>query len=161
MNQIALYPQLQTEMQQVCRLKPIHVIQGTRREIFLPEEFLQPDRMTLRRIADLLQIDTDSFFETDLTLKRKLFSDVVQKQGGFDKTIATIMKLITNEFCDDFLVLSRRKKQPWQVGDSILGFICLSGTTWQVECDCTAIEPQIKIEGGDVTLIPTEANKAA
>ena len=64
--------------------------------------------------------DRDSFFETDLTLKRKLFSDVVEKQGGFDKTIAVIMKLITNEFCDDFLVLSRRKKQPWQVGDSIL-----------------------------------------
>lgn len=157
---ITRYPEFQTQMQQVCRLISIHISQGMRKELFLPEEIMVPDPSTVRMAADVLGISPSvNLCTADQQTKRDIFTEVLQQLGSLDQAVARVMKLITNEFCDDFTVMQRTQNRSWQVGDSIMGFACILGVPWRVDSYCTAVDP-VKMKAGDLKMIPVEANKA-
>ena len=157
---ITRYPEFQNQMQQVCRLTSIHISQGLRKELFLPEEIMVPDPSTLRMAADVLGISPSiNLCQADQETKRHIFTEVIQRLGSLDQAIARVMKLITNEFCDDFTVMQRTKNRPWQVGDTIMGFACILGVPWRIDSYCAGVDP-VKIKAGDLKMIPVEANKA-
>lgn len=159
--QISNFPVLQERMESLRRLKHVHIVQGTRKELFVPEEYVAPDPITVRLAADVLGIDTAiNLLTIAENTKRVIFQDVIARFGSLDTAIATVMKLVTNEFCDDTTVLSRTLNRPWQKGDTIQGFACILGATWRVESFCQDEKP-IQIKSGDLIAIPMPANKAA
>jgi hypothetical protein len=159
--QIANFPVLQERMENLRRLKHIHVVQGTRKELFVPEEYVACDPIAIRLAADVLGINTaTNLLTVDDDTKRAIFRDVLLRFGSLDIAIATVMKLVTNEFCDDATVLSRTVNRPWQDGDTMQGFACILGATWRVESFCQSASP-LKIFRGDLIAIPMPATKAA
>jgi len=160
LESITRYPELQNRMQQVCRLTSIHINQGTRKELFLPEEMVQPDPSTIRIAADILGISPDiNLCTVNEEQKRNIFVDVLQRLGSLDRAVAIIIKHATNEFCDDFTVMQRTKNRPFQQGDTIVGFACILGIPWRIDSFCSSDDP-IKIKPKDLIMIPVESNKA-
>ena len=161
LSQIAHFPVLQGQMENLCRLKHIHIVQGTRKELFLPEEYVAPDPIAVRLAADVLGINPMvNLLIADDNSKRAIFKDVIVRFGNLDIAIATVMKLVTNEFCDDTTVLSRTLNRPWQESDTIQGFASILGATWRVESICQSASP-LQIKASDLIAIPMPANKAA
>ncbi|MBW4491859.1 MAG: hypothetical protein KME26_01855 [Oscillatoria princeps RMCB-10] len=159
--QIANFPVLQERMESLRRLKHIHVVQGTCKELFVPEEYIAPDPIAVRLAADVLGINpATNLLAVDENTKRTIFRDVLARFGSLDVAIATVLKLVTNEFCDDATVLSRTVNRPWQDGDTMQGFACILGATWRVESFCQSASP-LKIKNGDLIPIPMPSNKAA
>jgi hypothetical protein len=159
--QIANFPELQERMESIRRLKHIHIVQGTRKELFVPEEYIAPDPIAVRLAADVLGINpATNLLNADDNTKHAIFRDVLTRFGSLDTAIAAVMKLVTNEFCDDATVLSRKVNRPWQDGDTILGFACILGANWRIESFCQSASP-LKIKSGDLIAIPTASRKAA
>jgi hypothetical protein len=158
---IANFPVLQERMENIRRLGHIHVVQGTRKELFVPGEYVAPDPIAVRQAADILGINpATNLLIVDDDTKRAIFRDVLARFGSLDVAIATVMKLVTNEFCDDATVLSRTLNRPWQDDDTMQGFACILGATWRVESSCQSASP-LKIKSGDLIAIPMPSNKAA
>ncbi|MEG4290498.1 hypothetical protein Q5692_33215 [Microcoleus sp. C2C3] len=160
LESITHYPEHQDRMQRIYRLTPLHISQGMRKELFLPEEMMHPDPSTVRIAADILGISpSNNLCTMDEEKKRNIFADVLQRFGSLDRAVAVVMKLVTNEFCDDCTILGRTKNRPWQQGDTIIGFACILGVPWRVDSYCAAVDP-VKMKPSDLKMIPVEANKA-
>jgi len=144
LSNLVNFKKFEEEMMQELNLSMMKVVQGTRKHIYIPIQITEPNRGVARRISDLLGINPNlDLLNIKQESRKNILSNIVIQLGGLDNAVTSIMKLATNEFCDDMTVLTRKWNRDLQVGDLVIGHSCILGVPYRMESICQQINPVV------------------